>query len=70
MFEIVGGVIDIMCEVDPKHLRSVFIENREKVLYLQLLQEIYSIIGSVLMWYELYALTLNDTGFVINPYDI
>ena len=59
-----------MCEVDPKHLRSVFIENREKVLYLQLLQEIYSIIGSVLMWYELYALTLNDTGFVINPYVI
>ena len=70
MFEIVGGVIDIMCEVDPKHLRSVFIENREKVLYLQLLQEIYSIIGSVLMLYELYALTLKDTGFVINPYVI
>ena len=70
MFEIVGGVIDIMCEVDPKHLRSVFIENREKVLYLQLLQEIYSIIGSVLMLYELYASTLKDTGFVINPYVI
>ena len=36
-----GEVIDIMCEFNPKHLRRVFIENGEKVLYLQNLQEIY-----------------------------
>ena len=58
-----------MCEVNPKGLKNIVIKNGEKLLYLIILLDIYGCIEPELIWYELFALTLKDMGFVINPYD-
>ena len=44
-------------------------ENREKILYLKVLQAIYGCIESALFWYNLFSSTLEKMGFEINPYD-
>ena len=38
-------------------------------MYLKVLRALYGCIESVLLWYELYATTLEEMGFKINPYD-
>ena len=64
-----GNFVDIMCKVNPEYFKNVVYENGKKVLYMQILQAIYGCIESALMWYKLYAETLEKEGFVINPYD-
>jgi hypothetical protein len=39
------------------------------VLYLQLKKALYGCVKSALLWYDLFANTLQDMGFVLNPYD-
>ena len=39
------------------------------VIYLQLLKALYGFMESTLLWYDLYANTLELQGFVVNPYD-
>jgi hypothetical protein len=39
------------------------------VLYLQLLKALYGCVKSALLWYELFAGTLTEMGFQLNPYD-
>ena len=69
LMKLKGNFVDIMCKVNPEHLKNVVYENGKKVLYMQILQAIYGCIESALRWYELYAQTLEKEGFVINPYD-
>jgi len=64
-----GDFVDIMCDVNPEHIPNVRYENGKKVLYLQILKTLYGCIESALLWYELFANTLKDMGFEINPYD-
>jgi len=40
------------------------------VLYVQLDKTLYGCVQSALLWYELYSSTLEDIGFVSNPYDL
>jgi hypothetical protein len=61
--------VDIMCKVNADYLPYVVYENGKKVLYVKILQAIYGCIESALLWYNLYATTLKDMGFVINSYD-
>jgi hypothetical protein len=61
--------VDIMCEVNADYLPYVVYENGKKVLYVKILRAIYGCIESALLWYNLYATTLKDMGFVINSYD-
>ena len=69
LLRLVGNFVDIMCQVNPEHVKNVTYENGKKVLYLEILQAIYRCIESALRWYELYSETLSKEGFVINPYD-
>ena len=69
IMKLTGEFVDIMCKVNPEHLKNVVYENGRKVLYMQILQGIYGCIESALRWYELYAETLEKEGFSINPYD-
>ena len=69
LMRLVGNFVDIMCKVNPEHLKNVTIENGKKVLYMEVLQAIYGCIESALRWYELYSETLSKEGFKINPYD-
>ena len=58
-----------MCEVNEEYKKYVIYEKRQKVLYLQVLQEIYGCIKSASLWYNLFATTLKRMGYKINPYD-
>ena len=69
VMKLVGVDVDIMCNVDSKYKKFVIEENGQRVLYLQLLKALYGCVRSALLWYELFATTLKDMGFVLNPYD-
>ena len=64
-----GQFVDIMCEVNPEYIPYVVEEKGEKTLYLRVLQAIYGCIESALLWYKLFANTLQKMGFKVNPYD-
>ena len=68
--KLVGKAVNILCQVNPKYEKSVVIENGKKVLYLQLLQALYSCVQSALLWYNLFTNTLVRVGFKLNPYDL
>jgi hypothetical protein len=69
VLKLVGVDVDIMCNVDSKYKKFVVIENGQRVLYLQLLKALYGCVRSALLWYELFSTTLENMGFVLNPYD-
>ena len=39
-----------------------------KMIYLRILKALYGCIKSALLWHDLYANTLKELGFVVNPY--
>ena len=61
--------VDIMCEVNQEYKEHARIENGQKVLYVQVLKAIYSMIESALRWYELFTGALCGMGFELDPYD-
>ena len=69
LMKLVGQFVDIMCKVNPEHIKNVIYENGKKVLYMEVLQAIYGCIESALRWYELFSETLVKEGWEINPYD-
>ena len=64
-----GSSVDILCEMNPGHLRFVTIENGVKVLYVRLIKAIYGCVKLALLWYDLFYGHLQSLGFVLNPYD-
>jgi hypothetical protein len=43
LLKLAGEAVNIMCQVNPKYEKFVVIENRKKVLYLQLLKALYGV---------------------------
>ena len=70
ILKMTGVDADIMCKVDTKYKDFITIENRKKVLYLQLIKALCGCIRSALLWYELISSTLQGMGFELNPYNI
>ena len=64
-----GQFADLMAEVNREHKKKIMYENGKKVLYVRVVRAIYGCIESAMLWYNLYASTLKDIGFVLNPYD-
>ncbi|KAI2502074.1 Reverse transcriptase (RNA-dependent DNA polymerase) [Fragilaria crotonensis] len=64
-----GISVDILCEMNPKYIPFVTIENGVKVLYVRLIKAIYGCVQSALLWYKLFYSHLQKMGFVLNPYD-
>ena len=59
-----------MCEVNPEYKEDVMFGGTKKVLYVQILQALYGMIESALLWYSLlYIEALEKEGFVVNEYD-
>jgi hypothetical protein len=58
-----------MCDVCKEYKKLVCYKHGRKVLYLRLLKALYGCVQSALLWYELFAGTLKDMGFVLNPYN-
>ncbi|KAI2502818.1 Reverse transcriptase (RNA-dependent DNA polymerase) [Fragilaria crotonensis] len=69
LMKFVGASVDILCEMNPEHVKNVAIENGVKVLYVRLVKAIYGCVKSLLLWYDLFYSELKDMGFVLNPYD-
>jgi hypothetical protein len=64
-----GESVDIMCNVCEVYRKFICYEKGKKVLYLKLLKALYGCVQSALLWYELFAGTLLEMGFQMNPYD-
>ncbi|KAG7373305.1 reverse transcriptase RNA-dependent DNA polymerase [Nitzschia inconspicua] len=69
LMKITGQSVDIMCSVNPAYAKFVVVENGVKTLYVRLLKALYGCVKSALLWYNLFASTLMDMGFELNPYD-
>ena len=69
LLQIEGPFVDIMCEVNPEYKEDVMFEGTKKVLYVQILQALYGMIESALLWYSLYIEVLEKEGFLVNEYD-
>ena len=59
--------VDIMCSINSEYSVHVRTEVGRKVLYLRIRKEIYGMIESALLWYDLFVSILKDMGFVLNP---
>ena len=68
LMEIRDEFVDVMCEVNPEYIPCMRYENGKKVLYVNILRDIYGCIESELLWYKLYSEKLEGKEFVINPY--
>lgn len=64
-----GASVDLLCEMNPKYLDFVTIENGTKVIYVRLIKAIYGCVQSALLWYQMFYSYLKEIGFELNPYD-
>ena len=62
--------MDIMCDINPDYRQHIRFKYGMKTLYLLIIKEIYGMIESALLWYELYVSVLKYMGFQLNPYDM
>jgi len=53
-----------------RYARYVSYERGRQVLYVKLRKAMYGTLMAALLWYELFAGTIQDLGFSINPYDL
>ena len=51
MLKIVDDFFDVMCEVNPKHKKTVVYEKSMKALYMDILKVLYGYIESPLRWH-------------------
>ena len=65
----VGWAVDLLCEVNPEYKNYVVYEGKVKVLYVRCNKAIYGCVVSGVLWYELFSETLEQHGFITNPYD-
>lgn len=66
-----GASVDILCEMNPKHIPFVVIEGGIKVLYVRLIKaRIFGCAQSAaLLWYQMFYSYLKELGFELSPYD-
>jgi hypothetical protein len=69
LLEVEGESVDIMCSVSKECSSFVTYEHGKKVLHLKLLKALCGCVESALLWYELFAGTLQNMGFELNPCD-
>ena len=70
VMKITGMLVDMLIEIDPeKYASAVVLENKKKVLYVQVLKAIYGMLEAALLWYKKFRKDLEKIGFKFNPYD-
>ena len=70
LLKLKGIFAKIMCEINEEYKQYIQYEKGQKVLYLRVLWTIYECIESALLWYLLYKKTLEEEGYILNPYDL
>jgi hypothetical protein len=70
VIKITGVLVDMLVDINPELYRpAVVLENQKKVLYVEVLKAIYSMLEAALLWYKTFRKDLEDIGFIFNPYD-
>jgi hypothetical protein len=60
----------MLLAMDPEmYTPFVVLEGKTKFLYVQVLKALYGMLQSSLLFYKKLKKDLEDTGFIINPYD-
>ena len=69
LIQLLGDDVDMMCNANPTYAEFVTYDKGWKTLFLQPKKALYGCVKSALLWYRLFRDTLQDLGFVLNPYD-
>ena len=70
IIKISGVLVDLLVNKSPTDYEDyVVYENRKKVLYVKVLQAIYGMLVSALLFYLKFKKDLEEIGFVFNSYD-
>jgi hypothetical protein len=70
VMKITGVLVDMLVDINPKlYGPAVVLENRKRVLYVEVLKAIYGMLKAALLWYKTFRKDLEDIGFIFNPYD-
>jgi hypothetical protein len=68
--KITGVLVDMLVDINPElYGPAVVLENRKRVLYVEVLKAIYGMLEAALLWYKTFRKDLEDIGFIFNPYD-
>lgn len=68
--KLVGKMAELLVMADPKLYRKyIKIENGKPVLYAKLRKALYGTLKAALLFWKLLSKTLNEWGFITNPYD-
>jgi hypothetical protein len=71
VMKITGVLVDTLVDINPKlYGPAVVLENRKKVIYVEVLKAIYGMLEAALLWYKTFRKDLEDIGFIFNPYDL
>jgi Reverse transcriptase (RNA-dependent DNA polymerase) len=70
VMKITGVLVDMLVDINTElYGPAVVLENRKKVLYIEVLKAIYGMLEAALLWYKTFRKDLEDIGFVFNPYN-
>ena len=63
-----GNFLDIMCDINTDYKQNVRFKYGRKTLNLYIIEAIYGIIESALLWYYIYVSVIKDMRFQLNIY--
>jgi hypothetical protein len=67
--KITGMLVDMLVDINPElYGPAVVLENRKKVVYVEVLKAMYGMLEAALLWYKTFRKDLEDIGFIFNPY--
>jgi hypothetical protein len=70
VMKITGVVVDMLVNINQElYGLAMVLENRKKVLYVEVLKAIYGMLEAALLWYKTFRKDLEDIGYIFNPYD-
>ncbi len=69
LLKMTGSLVDMLIELDSTYASYVITEDGKRVLYLNILKALYSMIDASLLFYKKFKADLEKVGFKINPYD-
>jgi hypothetical protein len=70
VMKITGVLVNMLVGIIPElYGPAVVLENRKKVLYVEVLKAMYGMLEAALLWYKTFRKDLKENGFIFNPYD-
>ena len=68
IMKITGRLVDVLILITPEiYAKHVVYKNGKKVLYVEVLQALYGMLISAMLWYNKFHLDLKNIHFEFNP---